>query len=298
MDLRHLRYFQAVAEELSFTRAAEQLGISQPGLSHQIRQLEDELGATLFDRLGRRIRLTAAGTLFARHASSVLRGIVQAETDMADFLGMQSGMLRVGAVQSFNAYLIPPVLSEFRRIAPGITLQIFELSMPAIEEQVITGEIDIGVGFAPPDNDLIRAEMLFQEALLAAVDTRRDDLPDTITIARAVQEPLAIFTTEMFTRRLIDQYFTKAGVSPNPVLEANTIESLLRAVPDSDMLTILPERALEGRSGLRAIRLSDPRPERAAAVLSCRGAWRPKSAQLFEDLLRHRVRDGVRMTAR
>ncbi|HBQ50232.1 MAG TPA: transcriptional regulator CynR [Hyphomonas atlantica] len=298
MDLRHLRYFQAVAEELSFTRAAEQLGISQPGLSHQIRQLEDELGATLFDRLGRRIRLTAAGTLFARHASSVLRGIVQAETDMADFLGMQSGMLRVGAVQSFNAYLIPPVLSEFRRIAPGITLQIFELSMPAIEEQVITGEIDIGVGFAPPDNDLIRAEMLFQEALLAAVDTRRDDLPDTITIARAVQEPLAIFTTEMFTRRLIDQYFTKAGVSPNPVLEANTIESLLRAVPDSDMLTILPERALEGRSGLRAITLSDPRPERAAAVLSCRGAWRPKSAQLFEDLLRHRVRDGVRMTAR
>jgi len=293
MEFRHLRYFMAVAEEGSFSRAAERLGISQPGLSQQIRQLEAGLGAPLFDRLGRRIRLTGAGRRFVGHASELLRQGARAQQDLAEYLGRETGELRIGAIQSFNSHLLPPLIRVIRARLPAIRFRLMEASAPAIEERLIAGDLDLGLAFSPPDDPRIAGEVLFEEELVGVVDAASRVHPaGAVSLAELASLPLALLDGEMFTRRLLDAAFARAGIVPRPVLEANNIESLLRAVPGSDLCAILPERALQGRDDLRLLRLTDPTPRRPAALLRCRGGWLPGSARVFETVLRAHLAAG------
>ena len=287
MELRHFRYFQALAEAQSFSRAAERIGISQPGLSHQIRQLEEELSVRLFDRFGRTIRLTAAGRQFAEHAAEMLRVADRAASSMAEHRDGQTGALRIGAIQSFNAYLVPPVVALFRRAMPQVHLQIFEDNAAAIERRLVEGDLEIGIAFAPPADERIRADILFEEELCGVVDARRASrFPHAISLAEAATQPLALFDGGMFTRGILNAAFAAAEITIRPMLEANTGESLLRAIAGSDLFAILPERMLRGRPGLAKVRLVDPTPRRAAALLRRRGAWRPRAADEFVALFR------------
>ena len=295
MELRQLRYFDAVADELSFTRAAETLGISQPGLSQQIRQLEAEIGAPLFDRIGRRIRLTPVGTAFARHARAALRAVDRARSETAEIVDMDGGVLRIGAIQSFDANLIPPATTAFRALAPRVQLQINELPAPRIEELLVEGDLDVGVAFAPPENDAIASTALFEEELVGAVAEHEKDLwPQSMTMDELAAQPLALLAPSMFTRRMLDRSFASVGVSPRAALEANSIECLLRIVAGGGLCAVVPERAILGRSAVSAITLTDPTPMRTAALLRLRGAYRPKSAATFEKLIVDHARATMR----
>ncbi|MER3405049.1 MAG: hypothetical protein C4289_07695 [Chloroflexota bacterium] len=141
MELRHLRYFQAVAEERSFRRAAERLFISQPALSQQIRQLEEEVGVPLFDRIGKRVRPTAAGELLLGYAQRVLHELAEAQRALAEFEGLARGTLALGVVQTVDSYLIPAALARFIPAYPAIAIRIEEL--PA-------GRLTLGSGSPPP----------------------------------------------------------------------------------------------------------------------------------------------------
>src|SRR5689334_4811887 len=109
IELRHLRYFMAVAESAHFTRAAAKLHVTQPTLSHQIRQLEDQLNLALFDRVGRAVRLTPAGELLLPYARRAFRELEEAQTALGELNGMKCGRLRVGIVQTVNACVIPEI---------------------------------------------------------------------------------------------------------------------------------------------------------------------------------------------
>src|SRR6201981_2950657 len=115
MELHQLRYFCAVAETGSFSRAAEQSHVSQPSLSQQIRKLEDELGARLFDRLGRSVRLTAIGQTFLPRAPPVLRALEDARGDLAQQENSMRGTISVGVIPTVAPYLLPPHLTKFSR---------------------------------------------------------------------------------------------------------------------------------------------------------------------------------------
>src|SRR5215471_11283632 len=110
IELRHLRYFLAVAEAAHFTKAAAKLRVSQPTLSHQIRQLEGQLNLSLFDRIGRRIKLTEAGELLLPHARRVFRELEQAQAALGELHGLKRGQLTVGIMQTVNACLIPEIV--------------------------------------------------------------------------------------------------------------------------------------------------------------------------------------------
>src|SRR5689334_20906248 len=112
MELRQLRYFMAVAETNHFRRAAESLHVSQPTLSQQIHQLEKELGMTLFDRIKKRVRLTVAGETFRHHIQRVLHELDEAKVALLELDGLKRGKLYVGAVQTLNTYLIPPIIAR------------------------------------------------------------------------------------------------------------------------------------------------------------------------------------------
>src|SRR5678816_883505 len=120
IELRHLRYFLAVAELAHFTRAAAKLHVTQPTLSHQIRELEGQLNLQLFDRVGRRVKLTAAGETLLSHAQKVLRELENAQTALNELHGLKRGVLRVGIVQTVNACVIPEIVERFGAAHPSI----------------------------------------------------------------------------------------------------------------------------------------------------------------------------------
>lgn len=171
-ELRHLRYLLAVAEHGNFTRAAADLHLSQPTLSQQIRQLERMAGMPLLDRTGRTVRLTDAGTVYARHARAALAELAAAERAVHDVEDLSRGHLRIALTPSFTAYLLGPLLTAMRERYPGISVDVRESSQDTIESGLLDDEFDLGIAFAGPHSPGIEAAPLFTEtlSLVTAVD--------------------------------------------------------------------------------------------------------------------------------
>lgn len=289
MELRHLRYFQAVAEERSFRRAAERLFVSQPALSQQIRQLEEELGIPLFDRIGKRVRLTAAGELLLGYARRVLHELGEAQRALAELEGLARGALALGVVQTVNAYLIPTVLARFIPAYPAIAIRIEELPANQIEAGLAAGQLDLGIGFAPAGAPEIEAELLFNEELVLVV---RDDHclagQERLPVSRLDGLPVALLSPAFCTRRLFDQCAQLARARPDIRVETNAIEGLLATVRAAGLATVLPALALRtpAGAGLRAVALCEPVPRRSVGLLWQRDGYRCAAARAFAATVR------------
>ena len=149
MELRHLRYFAALAEELSFTRAAQKVHVTQSTLSHQIKQLEDEIGRRLFDRARKRVVLTEAGESLLADVTKVLRDIdrsIQAVKSAGEPL---TGVLQIGTTHTFNTNLLPTCLTEFLSRHSSVSVVVSELSATGVEAGLRGGSLDIGIGYLP-----------------------------------------------------------------------------------------------------------------------------------------------------
>ncbi|HET7057123.1 MAG TPA: LysR family transcriptional regulator, partial [Nitrospiraceae bacterium] len=153
MELRQLRYFLAVADCGNFTRAAEKVAISQPSLSVQIAALEEELGALLFDRLGRHVALTEPGRVFRDHAQRVIRETELATQSVRDLTGAEQGRLVVGVLSTVNSYLIPPLVCRFKQRFPRVHLQVHAQPSSTIEKAVAANRLDLGLCLLPVTND-------------------------------------------------------------------------------------------------------------------------------------------------
>jgi len=287
VELRHLRYFLAVADALHFTRAAESLHVSQPTLSLQVRELERELGAPLFDRIGRSVRLTEAGRVFRRHALGAVREVDTGREAVADLMGLRRGTLRVGVTHSFSTALMPGAVAGFRRIHPGVGLAIEKTSGRAIEQALVAGALDLGIAFAPPEAPEVVAETLFEEEVVLVVAR---DHPvsgrDRVDLADLGGIPLALITREFATRRLIDDRFREAGIGPEVIVEMNDIDSLLEIVRLGTGATVLSRRAVTDIRGLALVRIVAPDMTRTAALLWHREAYRTAAALAFARVIR------------
>lgn len=169
IELRHLRYFLAVAQTAHFTKSARRLHVTQPTLSHQIRRLEEQLNLPLFDRLGRRVRLTAAGELLAPYARRVMHELDEAQAALGEMHGLRRGVLRVGVVQTVNACVIPEIVTRFGAAHPGIRVTCAELAVEDIEAGLEAGRLDVVVSFLPPARATLTGEKLFTEELVGVV---------------------------------------------------------------------------------------------------------------------------------
>ncbi len=287
MELRHLRYFLAVAESLHFTRAAEGLHVSQPTLSSQIKELEGELGSPLFDRIGRSVRLTEAGALFRQHALRALREIEAGRGAVADLQGMRRGTLRVGVTHSFSTALIPRAVAEFRRLHPGVGVVIDQTSGRAIEQALVAGTLDLGIAYAPIEALGVVAETLFEEEVVLVVATSHPLAGrPSVTLGDLDRLPMVLISPEFSTRRLIDERLKAARVAPEVAVEMNDIDSLLEIVRLGAGATVLSRRALNDARGLRLIEIVGPRMTRTAALLWSRDAYRTTAAIAFARIIR------------
>ena len=184
VELRHLRYFVAVAEELHFGRAAERLRVAQPGLSQQIQALERALGVALFDRTSRRVELTAAGALLLAEGK---RALAQTERalDRARRAGRgEVGRLTVAAIGSATYDVLPALLREHRRRYPEVELVLREMSTPAQVHALRSGEIDVGFLRLPADTRDLVASTVREETMLLM-------LPESHPLAAHAEVPLA-----------------------------------------------------------------------------------------------------------
>jgi LysR family cyn operon transcriptional activator len=289
MELRHLRYFVAIAEAGTMARAAERVHVTQSTLSHQLAQLESEVGAQLFERVGRNLRLSEVGRVWLGHARGALAQIAEAKQALAQTRKLESGEVRIGAIHSFVTKLMPDIAAGFVRRHPGIRLQVHEMSGLEIEQQVEAGALDFGFAFYPPARPGVAGERLFDDTLALAVNDRHPFAGErSIRFARLDGVPLAMLTERFATRRLLDTYFRRVGVAPRVVIEIDSVDALERIAELGVAATFLPRRTTRPRRAarLRLIEVSDPRLVRAAGLVWRRTDYRAAAAAAFATYLK------------
>jgi len=223
VELRHLRYFVAVAEELSFTRAAERLHIAQPPLSTQIRRLEDELGVALFDRSRRAIRLTDAGEVLLGEARRLLAQVEQALKATRNAGVGETGRLTIGFVPSASTTALPEHLRAFRTRYPGVELFLRELPPDQLIAQLHAGALDLCFLYLPFDDERLERVVVAREPLVAALPA---DHPlaggrGALPVAALRAEPFVLPARHHMpglNARVLDAC-RRAGFEPQPVQE-------------------------------------------------------------------------------
>lgn len=172
MELRQLRYFMTIAEEGNFSRAAERLHVSQPPLSTQMKNLEDELGVRLLERSNRGVSLTAAGAVFFEETRAVLARLEHAKSEAQRADRGDTGMLSIGFVSIADYGILPPALKNFRSNFPLVEVQLHELTTDAQVREIRAARLDLGIGLAPVDEPDIEFEGLLREELVLAAPSK------------------------------------------------------------------------------------------------------------------------------
>ncbi|MEU0565412.1 transcriptional regulator CynR [Nonomuraea sp. NPDC005983] len=290
LELRHLRYLLAVAEHGNFTRAAEDLHISQPTLSQQIRQLERTLGVQLLDRTGRTVRLTDAGAVYIDHARRALRDLAAAERAVHDVQDLSRGHLRLGATPTFTAYFIGPLTAELHTRHPGISLTLTETTQDRIEAALLTDDLDLGIAFAGPHLPGITPTPLFTETLSLVTATQHAPMtPDPLPIHALEGEQLALLSGDFATRGHIDAYFAGHGLAPRITVEANSLQALTEIVQRTDLATVLPDAITHDHPHLTPVSLDPPLPACTVTLLQRESAYHSAATRAFAELTRDLV---------
>ncbi|MFC0667623.1 LysR substrate-binding domain-containing protein [Azotobacter chroococcum] len=297
MELRHLRYFIAVAEELHFGRAAEQLGISQPPLSQQIQALEEELGVRLFERTNRRVALSEVGRLFLPEARQVLAQLEQAVAVARRAQCGELGELKVGFTSSapFTS-TIPRAIRAFRQACPEVHLDLRELSSRGVAEAVHEGRLQVGVlrPLAPLPEELVALE-LFAEPLVVVLPVGHPLAggADGVPLAALGEEPF-VFFPRSFGTGLYDQLLElarAAGFVPRIVQEASEAMTLIGLVATGLGVTVLPASFSRMRiDGVVCRTLLDPGATTAVWLVRRRNEDSPL-VRRFAELLEREARE-------
>ena len=288
MELRHLRYFVALADCRSFTRAAERTHVTQSTLSHQIRQLEDEIGQPLFDRIGRRVVTTEAGELFFAFASRALKEVDQGIAMLKPGGGNLTGQVRIGATHTFNIGLIPECVALFLARHPTVQIRVEELAAEQIVARLRAGELDIGIAYRPGDPSDLGFEPLYHEEMVLVVgDAHPLAGRKRIRMVELHQQRLVLLPSYFATRTLLDECFLASGAEPVVVAEMSTIAPMLGLVLRMPIAAIVAINAVpRAMSGLQMIPIESPTPVRTPGILWQREVTQSPPVKSFAVIVR------------
>jgi len=263
MELRHLVYFATVAAECNFTRAAERLNVAQPPLSRQIRELENELGVSLFDRDCRPIRLTEAGRLFHEQAIQILDKVEQMRATMRRFSTTGRKQFAIGSGGAAIYGLLPKLIRQFREACPHIDVRLVELTTLEQISALKDGRIDVGIGRIHIEDPAVSRETLHLEPLVVAVPSGHPLAAQggQITLAALSNETLILYPS--YPRpSFVDQalgLFRDHGIDPALVHEVRELQTALSLVAAQGGLCLLPASIkYMRREGVDYLDLTDP----------------------------------------
>ena len=272
MELHQLRYFCAVAETGSFSRAAEQSHVAQPSLSQQILKLEDELGARLFDRLGRSVRLTDLGKAFLPRARAVLRELEAARGDVVERKDSLAGALSVGVIPTIAPYFLPPQLAAFTRQFPQAQLTVVEEITPVLLDRLRASAVDVAILALPIRGHEFDAFPLLTERLFAALPKKHAlGRRTSLSLKDLRKEPFLLLRDGHCFRDTAVAACDRARLHPQIVFESGQFTSILSMVSTGMGVSIVPEMAIEKHPRCRYVRIADDEATRTIGAVVLRG---------------------------
>jgi DNA-binding transcriptional LysR family regulator len=291
MDLRHLRYFCAIAEWGGFNRAARVLHVSQSAISEQILDLEEEIGVPLLNRSHHRISLTAPGELFLEEAKKVLSAADRAvELTQRSHRG-EIGSLSIGFLVWGTGAFFPRLIREFRRRQPGVRLSLLEMVPAAQSEALLSGAIEIGFTrpLQAPYDAQLRSELLYMDPLIAVLPADHPLATGPIAVEALADENFVLCDRDL-SPTLFDKITSacnRAGFAPRITQTSNLLSSVLTLVQAGEGITLIP-------ASLRHMRFTDlafcsltTHPEAVELVM----AWSPERTNILRETFLSFVRE-------
>ena len=246
IDIRHLRYFQAVAEELHFGRAAARLAIAQPALSRQVQQLEEELGTPLLRRTQRRVELLPAGALLLERARAIQQDLARALADVRRTGAGELGRLTLGFIHSSTYGLLPTVIRRFRQLYPGIELELYEMPITTQLAALVRGTIDLGLLRVQPGPAELEWMPVLPDPFVLAVPARHRLAGRTrVRLKELAGEPFVLFNKAEapLLHDRVQALCEQAGFQPDVVQRATQLHTMVGLVGGGLGVAVVPASA-------------------------------------------------------
>lgn len=261
MDIKRLRYFCELARVGNFTQAAARLGIAQSALSMSIRKLEDETDLKLINRAERKMTLTADGQVLFKHAGLILECVHEAERELQELKGVESGVVQFGASSMLSAYYLPSALTAFKRRYPGVRINLIEAGTASLQQMLLDGELDLALIRSDRAHDQIRVVKLFDEEVVACVPREHPFAAQpSISLDMFCSEPLVLFREGYFLREAVSQYCRQNNRSLDIRFETNLVELLKSLVIDGVGISTGLSMILDLEDKLVAVPFQPPIP--------------------------------------
>lgn len=290
MELHQLRYFCAVARKASFTRAAEEQHVAQPSLSQQILKLETELGARLFDRLGRTVRLTEFGKAFLVRAQEILRQLGEARLEIQEMIGTEKGRVSLGAIPTIAPYFLPARLAAFVREHPAIEISVVEETTPVLLERLREAAIDLALLALPvPRPGLVCDELLCESLYVVVPRRHRLAAQPRVDLRQIADDPFLLMKEGHCFRENTLTACRRARLQLNVAFESRQFETILAMVAAGMGVSVVPEMAIAPHTGCRFVPIADERAQRRIGLVRLKNRHATRAQQLLADYLKRRV---------
>ena len=246
MEVRSLEVFLSVAKHLNFTRAGEEVNLSQPSVSVRIRQLESELGVKLFEQVGKRVGLTEAGSLLIPHAHRVIAAIHDAKQTIDELQGLERGSLRIGASTTPGMYLIPKTIAKFKARYPKIEIQLGIKDTRQVEDGVARNEFDFGfVGGHLAGDEVDVRPWLTDQLVLIVGPAHALARKKTAKLEDLRKEKFILREPGSATRATVINHLQRSNLSVQPIMEMENPESVKKAVQNGLGIAFISKFAVE-----------------------------------------------------
>lgn len=268
LNLDHLDSFLAVIECGSFSAAAERLQLTQPAVSLQIRQLERTLKAPLVERVGRKARPTAAGEALLAHIQPINGAVASAIEAVGRHAAGSGGRVRLGTGATACIFLLPPILKALRKALPDVEITVTTGNTAELAKAIEANTLDIGLLTLPLSGRMFEITPVLDDAFVLAAPPAMA-LPARITPAQLADRPVILFEPGGNTRRIVDQWLARAGVSLRPLMSLGSVEAIKGMVRAGLGCAVLPGMALSDREARREliVRPLSPKLQRRLAVV-------------------------------
>jgi LysR family hydrogen peroxide-inducible transcriptional activator len=289
MEIHQLRYFVAVADLGSFTRAAEKCLVAQPSLSQQIIKLERELRQPLLERLGRTVRLTEAGRALYTQAVSVLAAVDDIRERVTAASAPGSGTINVGAIPTIAPYLLPPLLKSYRKRFPRASMALHENLTEFTVRGCLEGELDVGVIASLPESDLLHTEPLFDEELLLALPPKHPLIKKrSITLEDVADEPFVLMNEIHCLGEQIMGFCKQQGCLPVVRCRSAQLLTIQELVALGHGVSLIPAMSRDMDRGRRCEyrSLADPKPTRTIRLIWHKDRYQSPLVKAFIEMLR------------
>ncbi len=284
MEIHQLRYFIAVADEGSFSRAAAKVRVAQPSLSQQIRKLEAEVGQPLFDRLPRSVVLTEAGRCFIDYARQILASIGDARRCVDELKGEVAGALAVGAISTIAPYVLPELVVTFQKHYPQVTLEIVEDVTAGITRRIEGGELDVALASTCQQSPTLRREALASEPLLALVPEGHPLAKKTMVELDDLKSQRFLLLHEMHClSQQVNHLLESRRLRPEIALAGSQLSTIANMVAASIGVSIVPQLMVKhyATPGCVSLPFAPPVPERELNLVYNPLRFQSKAAAAF-----------------